>query len=394
MLELLRYRDARLLLAGETLSNFGDRAMLLVLAIWAKSLTGSNAAAGLAILAVILPSVAAPLAGLLVDRLRRRLLMIATDGVIAVVILSLLFVHDRHQLWLIYAVGVLYGMTLLVFGAAQSALLTVILPSQLLAAANGAFQTMWQGLRLVAPVAGAALFAAFGGGSVAILDSASFALSAVFLSQLHVKEPTPPPRERRWAVEVAAGLRHVWQTLALRQIVFATGAAFLVIGFTETLGFAVVDQGLHHSPAFIGVLGAVQGVGAIIGGLTAARVLRRIGDGRLVGLGFVLFGLGDSLLIASILPVVAIGFAIAGLGLAWAIVAFGTAIQLRTPAHLQGRTASAADLVVGTPQTISIALGAALSTLVNYRWLLASIAIVMAGSGLYLATRRTFATAA
>ena len=44
---LLSYRDARLLLAGQMLSAFGDWAMLIVLAVWMKSLTGSNALAGL-----------------------------------------------------------------------------------------------------------------------------------------------------------------------------------------------------------------------------------------------------------------------------------------------------------------------------------------------------------
>ena len=43
------------------------------------------------------------------------------------------------------------------------------------------------------------------------------------------------------------------RTLPLRQIVFATGACLLVVGFSETVVFAVLDQGLHRAPSFFGV---------------------------------------------------------------------------------------------------------------------------------------------
>jgi hypothetical protein len=61
MIELLRHRDARLLLTGETLSLLGDRAMFLALGIWVKSLTGSSAEAGLVFFAYALPGLLAPL---------------------------------------------------------------------------------------------------------------------------------------------------------------------------------------------------------------------------------------------------------------------------------------------------------------------------------------------
>jgi len=63
MRALLRDRSYRLLLAGQTLSAFGDYAMFLALAIWVKVLTGSNAKAGLAILPFILPSLVGPALG-------------------------------------------------------------------------------------------------------------------------------------------------------------------------------------------------------------------------------------------------------------------------------------------------------------------------------------------
>src|SRR5919197_5791739 len=123
MRRLLAHRDARLLLTGETLSMFGDRALVIALGIWAKTLTGSNAAGGLIFFVIALPSLGAPLAGLLVDRVRRRTLMIATDCAVGAAVLLLLFVHGRAQLWLVYVVAGLYGTAGAVFGSAQSALL-------------------------------------------------------------------------------------------------------------------------------------------------------------------------------------------------------------------------------------------------------------------------------
>ncbi len=393
MLRLLAIRDARLFLVGQTLSLFGDTALYLALGIWVKSLTGSNAAAGLIFFVLALPALVAPAAGLLVDRARRRPLMIATDLLIGAAVLLLLFVHGREQLWLIYAVAALYGAAGVVFGSAQSALLTVMLPDELLGEGNAALQTVRETVRIVGPLSGAALYAAFGGGFVAMLDGATFGASALCLAGLSVVEPPPARGEQRFRTELVAGVRHILRTAALRQIVLTVAAALLVVGFSETVVFAVVGQGLRRPPSFLGVLSSVQGVGAIAGGLTAARALRRIGDARTIALGLALFALGDGLLVGQALAPVIAGFLIAGAGLPWVVVGFGTALQRRTPAPLQGRVYSAADTVVGTPQTVSIALGAALSTLLDYRILVAILAVVATGCAVFLFTRRIEAPA-
>ncbi len=389
MLPLLRLRDARLYLVGQTLSLLGDSALYLALGIWVKTLTGSNAAAGLVFFVLALPALVAPAGGLVVDRVRRRPLMIATDLVIGVAVLLLLFVHGVGQLWLIYMVTALYGAAGVVFGAAQSALLRVMLPDELLGAGNAALQTVREALRIIAPLAGAGLFAALGGGAVALLDALTFAASALCLAALHVREtpPTREEREDRFLAELAAGARHILHTAALRQIILAVAIALLVVGFSETLIFAVTAQGLHRPPTFIGVLEVAQGVGAIGGGVSAAVVLRRLGDARLIALGLALFALGDLSFLSTALAVVLGGIAVAGFGLPWVVVGFGTALQRRTPLRLQGRVAAAADTLVSTPQTVSIALGAALSTVVNYRVLVVAMAVGVAVASLYLFSR-------
>ena len=387
MKHLLAYRDARLLLAGQTLSAFGDWAMFIVLAVWVKSLTGSSAAAGMTFFVLGLGNLAGPLGGLVADRFRRRPLMIACDCVLGASVLVLLLVHDRHDVWLIYLVALLYGAVGSVFYPAQSALLRVMLPEELLADANGALSSLRQGLRIVAPLAGAGLYAAFGGGVVAILDAATFAGSALFMSRMRVAEQKPEPPLHRFLREVTAGIEHVWRTLPLRQMTVGATVALLVIGFAETLIFSVIAH-LGRPPSFFGVLATLQGTGSIVGGVTAATVVRRVGEVRGVGLGLGLFGVGDVLLVVHSLPIVLIGFFVAGVGLLWAIVAFTTALQTRTPLAIQGRVSAAADISFSLAQTVSIASGAALSTVIDYRILLVAMALVVVASAAYLGTRR------
>lgn len=383
MRALFRERDARLLFGGEAVSLFGDWALLIVLGIWAKSLTESNAAAGLVFFVFSLGRLAAPLGGLLADRVRRRPLMIAADIFTGASVLPLLLVHDRSDVWLIYVVALLYSLGGSVFESARSALLRLVFPEEQLPEANGLLQTITQGLRLVAPLAGAGLYAAVGGGAVAMVDAATFAVSAVTLSALRVHEEKPEPREHDFLVEVSAGMRHILATPALKKMLVGTAAAMLVLGFAETVVFALLDA-IGKSPSFLGVTSTMQGFGAIGGGLTAAAVMRRIGDVRLVGIGLAGFAAGDLLFLVPRIETVFAGFFIAGFAISWAVVAFMTALQTRTPLPLQGRVSAAADVGLTVPQTLSIAVGAALSTVVPYQLLVVAMAAVTVLAAFYL----------
>jgi MFS family permease len=387
MRQLFRIRDARVFLLGWGLSMFGDSAMFLVLGIWAKDLTGSNSAAGLVFFVLVLPQLFSPFAGLFVDRLRKRPLLIAVNGLMGISILLLLFVHDRGDVWLIYVVAALYGLGNTILYSARSAFLTIMLPRELLGEANAIFATIREGLRLVSPLVGAGLYAAFSGGVVALVDAATFAAVVVALLFVRTQEADVEPEDSHFLVEIAGGIRHIWATLPLKQIIFTTGACILFVGLSETLIFAVLEFGLERPTSFLGVLESLQGAGAIAGGVTAARALRRFGDVRLVGIGMVLFAAGDATFASSNVWLVCAGIFVAGFAISWFIVGYATAIQLRTPPRLQGRVASAAGTIIGMPQTIGIALGAGLVAVLDYRALVAVMAVSVASCGMYLLTR-------
>jgi MFS family permease len=384
---LLTMRNAQLYLAGTALSLFGDTALFLAVAVWVKILTGSNGAAGLIFFILGVPALFAPASGLLVDRVRRRPLLMLANVTTGAMVLLLLLVHGKGDVWLIYLVVFLYGASYTIINSAQSAMFTVMLPRELLGENNAAMQTIWQALHLVGPMAGAALFAWRGGAFVAILDALTFFVAALAIGLVRVPEAAPERRSVRIEVELLAGVQHIIRTVRLRQLVLVGTLASCVFGFGQTVIFAVVDQGLHRPPTFLGVLVGVMGIGGLVGGVTAARVMSMFGEGMLTGLGLVFGAIGSPLLALPSLAAVVLGVILFGIGLPWIIVGTNTLVQRATPAPLQGRVSSAVGTMLGVPQIISIALGAALITVFDYRVLVLMMAAVLMAGGTYLLTR-------
>ncbi len=369
----------RRLLAGQSLSSFGDTALYLTLGIWAKALTGSNAAAGGVFLALGLPALGAPVAGHLANRVRRRPLLLWTNALTAALVLSLLAVHSRAQLWVIYLVAFGYGVAFSVLGSGFAGLQKDLLPDAGLAAANAALTSIGYGLRIIAPLVGAGLFTAFGGGAVAIFDAATFAVAMAALGTLRLTESDPEPAgSGSWRREVAAGIRHLRGVPLLAQITVVSACAFAIIGLNETITFAVIGQGLHRPPSFLGVLSSVQGAGSIAGGLAMPVLLRRLGTARMIGLALAAFALCALTYLSDWPAVVLAGSVADGAGLLWLVAASGTAIQRYTPPRLAGRATAAWTMTVLTPQTASIAAGAALISYLSYRTLLLAVMAVVA----------------
>ena len=388
MRSLFSSRERRLYLGGQTVSLLGDRVLFLAMGIWTKTLTGSNGAAGLTFFFFVAPSLLAPLAGALVDRLPRRTFLILVNLATGLVVCSLVLVNGRGQVWLIYLVMFLYGASATVLSAGGSAMLTMLFASDELGSANAYLSTVGEGCRLFAPLAGAGLFVVIGGAALGLIDAATFFIAAASLAAISVKEAAAAGASSPWRSYVAAGVRHLVQNAPLRQMTAAVALAMLFAGLLESIGFAVVSQGLHRAPPFLGVLISAQGVGALAGALTAARIMRRIGAGGLIAAGLAVLALGVFAWTASDLALVIPGFILTGLGVPWLIIGYVTAIQRLTPMALQGRVDAAASFLLGTPQAVSIAAGAGLVTVVNYRILLAMSAAVFASAGLGLISRR------
>ena len=387
MRTLLAHRDARISIAGQAVSTFGDTVLWLALGIWIKMLTGSTSAAGLSFFAFTLGLVCSPVGAVVVDRVRRRPLLIGLNLAAALLVLPLLLVHDRQQVWLIYLVMLGYGLITGVIGGGQTALTQTIVPAELLGEANGLLQTLTQGMRLVTPLIGASALTAFGAAPLVIGDAVTFVITAALLGALRVREDRPAPSGERLPRQMVAGLRHIGATPVLRQFTVATVLAIIAFGLSESVLFAVVADGLHRPPAFLGVLSSAQGTGALLAGAAAAPLMRRTGEGVLTALGLAAAGAGFLLLATSDLAAAFAGCAVIGAGLPWIIVGLMTAFQRRTPPELMGRTDSALGVLISAPQTVAIAVGAGLVAVVDFRLLLAAMAVLVIAAAAYLCTR-------
>ncbi|MEU4713533.1 MFS transporter [Micromonospora purpureochromogenes] len=384
MRTVLRRPDFRLLFGALVASMAAESILLLALAIWVKDLTSSDGLAGATIFAIIAPMTLAPLVGWVVDRYRRRPFFVAANLGTAMLLTPLFAVRDRGDVWIIYVVAALYGLSYLTLSATLSGLIRQLVPSELLADANGALQTVRQGLRLGGPLAGAALYAAVGGWLLTTLAMVGFVTAAAVVGLLRVAETEPAAATLRWPAELGAGLRHLAGEPALRRALLGYGLGSLVMGFSESLIFAYVDQGLDRDAAFVGVLVTVQGVGGLVGGLLSPAVVRRIGEVGALAAGVTFFGPAALALAWPDLRLGVLALLLAGVSLPLTMVGLATLIQRRTPPRLVGRVAAASEALVSGPQACSIGAGALLVGVFDYRLLFVLVGVVTTAAGAWL----------
>ena len=388
-MKALRSPVFRRLAVAWTFSNFGDSVLYLTLAIWVKDLTHSNTAAGLVFLFLGLPVLFAPFAGQLADRYSRRKIVIGANLIEAIVVLALVFVHGRSDVWLIYTVTFVYGFLTYVTSAAGSGLVRDLLTDEQLASGNGLLSSIDQGLHLLSPLLGVGVYGLFGGAALAITTSTILVAAALLTVTVRLVEHiSTDAREPFWP-EITAGVRHIRRVPVLARVTTALAVALLVTGFSNIAIFAVIDQGLHRSSEFFGVLASIQGGGSVLGGLTAAAVITRVGERGAMAIGLVLLGIALAFDAIGSTTVVIVSEVVVGIVIPWVIVAFTTLRQRVTPPELQGRVSSATNMALNGPQTVGTALGAALIAVVDYRVLIVSMGVVIAACAVPIAARRT-----
>ncbi|MEV7167472.1 MFS transporter [Streptomyces microflavus] len=358
--------------------------------MWTKSLTRSDSLAAVTTFCVWAPILFGPLIGTLADRARRRPLLIWTNLGIAVVLLPLLAVRSSDQIWILFAVLIVYGTSSVLLDAAEAALVATAVPETLRGDFNGLRMTAREGMKLVAPLLGALLFVQFGGTAVALLDAVTFVLAAIAFALIRVSEPVPRPAEaQRWSVQAAEGIRYLRHHWVLWRLVLAGAATMGVAGLNGASVYAVVDAGLQRPPAFAGVLYAVQGIGSVVIGLFAGALLRRMPERVFAAAGIMLFAMGVALRVVPSVPVVLLARAMIGAGLPCVLIAAMTAVQRETPGQLVGRVAATVNTPLFAPHAIALAAGAVLLALVDHRALLlaAGTAAAIAAVGCLLGSR-------
>lgn len=370
-------RNVALFVAISLLSGLGSSAMSLVSGIWILDLTGSSSLAALAQLCVYAPVLAGPWLGGVLDRAPRRPLIIGVNLTLAAVLLCLFAVQGPAQAWLIFAVSSAYGVSYVLIDAGETALLPSALSPAELGDVNGWRSSAQEGMKLVAPLAGAGLYAWHGGHAVAVLSAVMPVLVAALYAAVRLTQ-TPPelPIERQHSLR--AGLAVLFGQPAIRIPVSLAAVSIAMSGFTTAAFYAMVTTELNLPATFLGVLVSAQGVGSILGGLIVGRLITRWGEAAVGIAGTALFAAGCLGRCLAWWPAMFAASVIAGVGLPWTLVAAVTAMQTHTPAEMLGRVSGTANTAMFGPIAFAIPLGSAAVHLGSSTPLTAAAAVCLA----------------
>jgi MFS family permease len=268
LLQPLRHRRFLLLWCGMTVSLFGDGIFLVAMAWQVYELWNAPAALAVVGIAMTVPTIACLLPGGVVsDRFDRRTVMLAADGLRAVVIgvLAVLSATGALALWELAALCAVYGAGTAFFNPAFDAIVPDILPAGQLAAANSLDQFVRPlALRLAGPAAAGWLIAALGLGPAFALDALSFGVSAAALLAIG-RTPRPRQEPSPSAVEdVRQGFTFIRRRVWLWGTLLSAAVAYLVfLGPTEVLLPYMVKNVVHGSAESLGFVFAAGGLGAI-----------------------------------------------------------------------------------------------------------------------------------
>ncbi len=382
--------------AASTVSGFGSYVTILAVQVLVVvTLHGSAAQVGLVRAAGWLPYLLfGILTGVLVDRARRRPLLVVTDLARGVRLLAIPVLAVTHQLHLgvLIAVMVAFGTLSLVNDAAFQSFVPRLVPAGLLTSAHARLDQSDAVAQTSGPALAGGLVSLLGAPWAVLVDAVSYVVSGVLIARITVVEPPPPPRTQsgggiRAAVE---GLRWVYGHPTLRPFAAGTHVWFLFNGVSGAVLVPFALRTLGFSPFGLGLALSAAGVGGLAGSLAATGLGTRLGVGRVVmacwateGVAYVLLALSTAHWSGWLL--FGAGEFLFGLGLGAENANSMGYRQAVTPDRLQGRmnitmrSVNRAMIVIGAP------LGGLLADIIGYRpmlWIIAGgFTAVAAGLG-------------
>ena len=274
-------RNYRYLWFGQVISLLGDWFNLIASAQLITEFTSSGIAISTLFLARFLPLfLFTPFAGVLADRYNRRTIMIVSDLLRAVTVLSFLLVRVTHQIWLLYLLTVIQFTLSALFSPARSAILVNVVRERELIAANALDSFTWSTMLALGSLLGGLVAALFGADVAFILDALTFVLSAWVISRvvLPAKAKTAVSSPHTGWFDFIDGFRYLWYAPFVLAISLVKAAGALLWG-----GINVLE--LTFAKSVFPLEDLAWGVGRTIDGMTATLGLIYIISGIGTGLG-------------------------------------------------------------------------------------------------------------
>lgn len=262
---------------GHIVSLFGSQVVQFSLVWWLTRSTGSATVLATATLLALLPQILlSPLAGALVDRWNRRLLMMASDAVVALATLVLisLFARGAAQVWHVYAIMMIRSACGVFHRPSLQASIPLLVPEQHLARIAGFNQMLLGAITIIAPPLGALLLEVLPIAGVLAIDPATAILAVVPLIFIDIPRPARSgvsdlagPGPSIWQ-DITAGARYLmrWRGLLI-VLLMAASLNFLLHPALALLPILVTVE-FGGDALRLGWIESTWGIGVVLGGLT------------------------------------------------------------------------------------------------------------------------------
>lgn len=376
---LWRHPGFRNLWAAETVSAFGDQVTLLALPLLA--LTMLDASAGQ--MGILRAAQTAPIlvvglfAGVWVDRLRRRPVLVVTDIGRGLVLLTIPLAawFDVVRIELLYVVALLIGTMSVFFEVAHQSYVTSVVAREQLVDANAKFSLSWSGAEVAGPSVAGLIVQVLGAPATLLIDAFSFLTSGELIRRIRASEPTPAAREAGSNIwrEIGAGLRYVVGNPILRTLVAATGSGNIFDNARTAVLVLYLNEELGLRPAAIGLVLGAGSIGYFLGSFVPAWSARRFGLGRAIVGSMWLMWLSDLLYPFAAgpnqmaVPVMITALFLAGLAAPSYDVNQFSLRQAVTPGALLGRVNASTRVVIRGAVPIGALLGGLIGELFGLR---------------------------
>ena len=361
LLKVLAVRDFRLLWVGQLTSLLGSQFSLIALPWLVLQLTHDPVALGVVLALSGVPRLLLMLVGgVIADRFPPRAILLIADLVSFILtgLLMALTLTGQIQLWMVYALSLLFGLCGGFVMPAASAIVPALLPSANLQTGNALTQGTNQLTSFLGPVLAGATIAYFtpahtpgGAGLLGLalafgIDAVSFAFSALMLAWMQSGRAVAPVEEAQKNVleAIRTGVRYVWETPVLRKLFGLLSLTNLAATGPLLVGIPVLaNQRLPGGAAAFGIIMSAYGGGNLVG-IVLAGVLPRLKPVymNLLVVGVLIsFGLGLGAF--GWLTATWLGFLIMllmGLGNGYLVIIIITQLQRRTPPYMMGRVMS------------------------------------------------------
>ena len=419
-LAVFKNRPFLLLWLAQAATQIGGNMVIFGLTVVISKATGSVSAVSALILTFLVPAVLfSAVAGVFVDRLDRRLVLIITNVLRGGAFVAVFLVGNN--LILIYLLNIFISTVTVFFAPAEAAMIPKLLPRRQLLAANGIFTlTLNAAFALGFALVGPLVVKIAGPQALLILVAILYFIAAAFCSTLPPYAPPTPARqafgrkavsETEQAVEsifsqLHEGLDYIRRHREIRWSLIYLGVAASLVGVLGVLGpaFAETTLGLQEEDFVVVVL--PLGIGIVMGILllnTYGKLLprRRVIEGGMVALGFLILamalsgrissflastqtatGLPDLSLLTSLLSIVVAVAFFAGIAYAFVAIPAQTQLQEDLPEDVRGRVFGVLNMLVSVASFLPILIVGPIADTIGTTLVLSMVAIAIVAAGL------------